>query len=97
MFNKISDDIYARLTNFIPMYDMFAMFCTNKEHSNRSQEILDRKYRTYRIERATLHRFHWAVQAIIDNWRIEKQRRISIPMYNNNRRLRNDDTPVLMF
>ena len=97
MFNKISDDIYARLTNFIPMYDMFAMFCINKEHSNRSQEILDRKYRTYRIERATLHRFHWAVQAIIDNWRIEKQRRISIPMYNNNRRLRNDDTPVLMF
>ena len=94
MFNIISDDILTSITRWLTMPEMFATFCLNKESSGRSQEILDRRYKTYHVERATLHRFHWAVQAIIENWRIEKQRRISIPMYNNRRRLRSEDTPV---
>ena len=97
MFANISDDLYATLTHFCTVPEMFAMFCTSKEHSNRSQEVLDRRYKTYRIERATLHRVHWSVQSMIENWKIERERRIAIPMYNNKRRLRTEETPVLMF
>lgn len=97
MFNIISDDILTSITRFCTVPEMFAIFCIDKENNERSQEILDRRYKTYHIERATLHRFHWAVQTVIENWRIEKERRIAIPMYNNRRRLRSEDTPVLMF
>ena len=97
MFNTLSDDLLSNITTWLTISEMFATFCINKENNERSQEVLDRRYKTYRVERATLHRFHFAVQAVIENWRIEKQRRISIPMYNNRRRLRTEETPVMMF
>ena len=97
MFITIPDDLQSNITTWLTVPEMFATFCVNKENSVRSQGILDRRYKTYRVERASLHRFHWTVQAIIENWRIEKQRRISIPMYNNRRRLRTEETPVMMF
>lgn len=97
MFSMISDDLLSNVSTWLTISEMFAIFCINKENSERSQDILDRRYKTYRVERASLHRFHWAVQAIIENWRLEKQRRISIPMYNNRRRLRTEETPVMMF
>ena len=97
MFNTLSDDLLSNITTWLTISEMFATFCINKENNERSQEVLDRRYKMYRVERATLHRFHFAVQSVIENWRIEKQRRISIPMYNNRRRLRTEETPVMMF
>ena len=100
MFNTLSDDLLTSITTYCTVPEMFAMFCTSKEHSDRSQEVLDRRYRTLNVERHTLHRFHHAVQLMIENWRLEKAeklRRVSIPMYNNRRRHRSEDTPVLMF
>ena len=95
--NTLSDDLLSSITTYCTVPEMFAIFCTDKEYSVRSQEVLDRRYRTINIERHTLHKFHHAVQLMIENWKLEKQQRIAIPLYNNNRRLRTDETPVMMF
>ena len=97
MFKDIPDDLICKITTWLTISEMFATFCVNKSNSEISQAVLDRRYKSYRVERAMLHRFHFAVQTAIENWRIEKERAIAIPMYNSRRRLRNEDTPVLMF
>jgi hypothetical protein len=100
MFDTLSDDLLTNITIYCTVPEMFAMFCASHSHSARSQEVLDRRYKTLRIERVALHRFHFTVRLMMENWRLEKAeklRRASIPVYNNARRLRTDDTPVLMF
>jgi hypothetical protein len=97
MFNTLSDDLLTNTLSYCTIQEMFAMFCIDKDHCDRSQEVLDRRYMCLNINRRNLHRFYLGVQAMIENWRLEKERRISIPMYNNRRRLRTDETPVMRF
>jgi len=100
MFNMLSDDAFTIIATYCTVPEMFAIFCIDKENSNRYQAVLDRRYKSLNIRRYNLHRYHFAVQTMMEKWRLEKaekQRRIAIPMYNNRRRLRSEDTPVLMF
>jgi len=78
MFDTLSDDLLTNTLSYCTVSEMFAMFCINKEHYNRSQGVLDRRYKSLNIQRYNLHRFHHAVHiALIVLWSDTPRRRAS--------------------
>jgi hypothetical protein len=96
MLNELTGDLLVHISYYLHPKDFYAVFVLSKDWSGRAASLVSLRWPGCGSRRQ-LNQLYNMVQKECLRFKTARDLRIQFPLYNNRRRLRREETPILMF
>jgi len=96
MLNELTGDLLVHISYYLHPKDFYTVFTLSSDFSTRATALTSLRWPGCGNRRQLNHLYNM-VQKECLRFKTARDLRIQFPLYNNRRRLRREETPILMF
>ena len=96
MLNELTGDLLVHISYYLHPKDFYTVLVLSKDFSTRSTHLVSLRWPGCGNLRQLNHLYNLVKKECL-RFKTERDLRIQFPLYNNRRRLRREETPILMF